>query len=101
MRKRLLNQTAIPAYGTEVGVKESIYKTLGLAPEDTILGSCIQDVCLRIGTVLSITGLSAPTIYREISQGRFPRPIKITAGARAWKLSEVMNWMDTRERDAA
>jgi prophage regulatory protein len=82
-----------------IGVKEHIYKTLGIAPDDTILGSCIPDVCLRIGTVLAITGLAAPTIYREISQGRFPHPIKITAGARAWKLSEVMEWMNTRERE--
>jgi prophage regulatory protein len=84
-------------------VPKSISELLGqdVSAENALLGSCIPDVCLRIEKVLAITGLSAPTIYREIAQGRFPRPIKITAGARAWKLSEVMEWIETRERDAA
>jgi prophage regulatory protein len=64
--------------------------------EGDLLASCIHDLCLRIGTVSSITGLSVPTIYREIAQGRFPRPIKLTAGARAWRLSEIMQWIETR-----
>ena len=64
------------------------------------LACCIREACLRIGNVASITGLSVPTIYREIANGRFPRAIKLTAGARAWKLSEVMGWIDSRERDS-
>jgi predicted DNA-binding transcriptional regulator AlpA len=67
--------------------------------EGDLLASCIPDLCLRIGTVSSITGLSVPTIYREIAHKRFPRPIKLTAGARAWRLSEIMEWIETRERD--
>jgi prophage regulatory protein len=67
--------------------------------EGDLLAACIPDLCLRIGTVSSITGLSVPTIYREIGQNRFPRPIKLTAGARAWRLSEIMEWIETRERD--
>lgn len=49
--------------------------------------------------VLATTGMSAPTVYREIAAGRFPRAIKITAGARAWKLAEILDWINTRERD--
>jgi predicted DNA-binding transcriptional regulator AlpA len=67
--------------------------------EGDLLASCIPDLCLRIGTVSSITGLSVPTIYREIAHKRSPRPIKLTAGARAWRLSEIMEWIETRERD--
>src|SRR5262249_23505285 len=70
-----------------------------LGPGSSLIATCIRDLCLRIGAVSSITGLSVPTIYREIAQDRFPRPIKITAGARAWKLSEIMDWIETRERD--
>jgi prophage regulatory protein len=94
--------TAVPNSGNAVRAKRSISEMLGqdVSTGDAFLGSCIHDVCLRIGMVSSITGLSVPTIYREIAQGRFPRPIKITAGARAWKLSEIMDWIDTRERDA-
>jgi prophage regulatory protein len=89
-----------PNSDNAVRTKRSICEMLAVdvSAEDALLGSCIPDVCLRIGMVSSITGLSIPTIYREIARGRFPRPIKITAGARAWKLSEIMDWIDTRER---
>jgi predicted DNA-binding transcriptional regulator AlpA len=70
-----------------------------LDANSSVIASCIRDVCLRIGMVSAITGLSVPTIYREIGERRFPRPIRITAGARAWRLSEIMAWMETRERD--
>jgi prophage regulatory protein len=81
-----------PNSDNAVRTKRPICEMLGVdvSTEDAFLGSCIPDVCLRIGVVSSITGLSVPTIYREIAQGRFPRPIKITAGARAWKLSEII-----------
>ena len=90
-----------PNSDNAVRTKRPICEMLGVDvyTEDAFLRSCIPDVCLRIGMVSSITGLSVPTIYREIAQGRFPRPIKITAGARAWKLSEIMDWIDTRERE--
>jgi prophage regulatory protein len=90
-----------PNSDNAVRTKRSVCEMLGVdvPTEDAFLESCISDVCLRIGMVSSITGLSVSTIYREIAQGRFPRPIKITAGARAWKLSEIMDWIDTRERD--
>lgn len=86
---------------TGANSKKLISELLGVEfdPESSLLATCIRDLCLRIGMVSSITGLSVPTIYREIAQDRFPRPIKITAGARAWKLSEIMDWIDTRERD--
>jgi prophage regulatory protein len=80
--------------------KKSINELLGLNVDDAFLGSCITDACLRIDTVLEITGLSRPTLYREISQGRFPRPIKITDRACPWRLSQIVEWVNTRERDA-
>jgi predicted DNA-binding transcriptional regulator AlpA len=84
-----------------ISPKSPVSDLLGvdLDPENSLIASCIRELCLRIGMVSSITGLSVPTIYREIAQDRFPRPIKITVGARAWKLSEIMGWIETRERD--
>ncbi|GEM_PF-812711 len=92
----------VTTQGNETTPKKSINNLLkvDVGPETALLGSCIPDACLRIDNVSSITGLSVSTIYREIAEGRFPLPVKITTGARAWKLSEVMEWIDTRERDS-
>jgi prophage regulatory protein len=51
---------------------------------------------LRIKDVLSGTGLSESTLYREISAGRFPRPVKLTARTSAWLSSEVDDWISSR-----
>jgi prophage regulatory protein len=92
--------TRIPEKVTTLVTADSAGRaTRILEGEGDLLAACIPDLCLRIGTVSSITGLSVPTIYREIGQNRFPRPIKLTAGARAWRLSEIMEWIETRERD--
>jgi prophage regulatory protein len=68
-------------------------------PGAALLAASVRDVLLRIGDVCAISGLSVPTIYRLMSRKQFPRPLKITNTARAWKLSEVMAWVDSRERN--
>lgn len=65
------------------------------------LATSLQEMLLRIGAVSTITGLSVPTIYRMMSQGGFPRPLKITSHARAWKLSDINAWIDSRELGGA
>ena len=57
----------------------------------------LRETLHRIDAVCRITGLSVPTIYREMSRGRFPRPLKITSHARAWKSSDITAWIDSRE----
>jgi prophage regulatory protein len=67
-------------------------------PGAAFLAASVRDVLLRINTVRGITGLSVPTIYRLMSKSRFPRPVKITNTARAWRLSEIRAWVDSREQ---
>jgi prophage regulatory protein len=67
-------------------------------PGAAFLAASVRDVLLRIGDVCVVTGLSVPTIYRLISRSRFPRPLKITRTARAWKLSEITAWVESRDR---
>lgn len=62
-----------------------------------LLAATVRDVLIRISDVCAITGLSVPTIYRLMSRNEFPRPLKITNTARAWKLSEVSAWLESRE----
>jgi prophage regulatory protein len=68
-------------------------------PGAALLAASVRDVLLRIDNVCAITGLSVPTIYRLMSRIKFPRPVKITSTARAWRLSEVTAWVDSRERE--
>ena len=66
-------------------------------PSAELLALTLREILVRVETVCSVTGLSVQSIYRLISEGRFPRAVKITAQARAWRLSEIMDWIDTRE----
>jgi prophage regulatory protein len=67
-------------------------------PGAALLAASVRDVLIRIHNVCAISGLSVPTIYRLMSKGQFPRPVKITSSARAWKLSELAAWVESRER---
>lgn len=69
-------------------------------PGATLLAASVRDVLVRIDNVCGITGLSVPTIYRLMGKNTFPRPVKITGTARAWKLSEVTAWVESRERES-
>src|SRR6516165_9052376 len=63
-----------------------------------LLAASVRDVLVRITDVCAITGLSVPTIYRLMGRNGFPRPVKVTNSARAWKLSEITAWVDSRPR---
>jgi prophage regulatory protein len=80
---------------------QTVSELLGVEnkPASTLLAGSVREMLLRIDTVCAITGLSVPTIYRAMARGEFPRPVKVTSYARAWKLSEIMHWVDTRDRD--
>ena len=67
-------------------------------PGAALLAASVRDVLIRITDVCAITGLSVPTIYRLMGRNDFPRPLKITNAARAWKLSEITAWVDSRSR---
>jgi len=56
---------------------------------------------LRFPTVRSLTGLGRTRIYFLISEGRFPRPVRLGPQSVAWLESEVRAWMQERisERD--
>jgi len=60
---------------------------------------------LRLPDVSIKTGLARSTIYKFISEGRFPRPIQLGPRAVGWLISELDDWVvscpkssDSRER---
>lgn len=58
------------------------------------------DVCLRIKLVVAVTGLSRSTIYALISTDKFPKPIRLSTRAVAWRSSVVQEWIKQREQQS-
>lgn len=58
---------------------------------------------LRRRDVEARTGLSRSTIYAMMTQGTFPKPVRLGARAVGWPESEIAAWLEARkaERDAA
>ena len=57
------------------------------------------DPVLRLKDVLYCTGLSKTTIYRLISESRFPKQIKLSQKVSAWKQSEIQAFIDGKYSD--
>lgn len=53
---------------------------------------------VRIKEVMDLTGLSRSYIYDLAKRGLFPQSVSLVPGgnARAWVLSEVLNWQEDR-----
>lgn len=51
---------------------------------------------LDIADAAERTGLSRRTIYLEIADGRFPRPIQLTTRRVGWVESEIEDWIGAR-----
>jgi prophage regulatory protein len=53
---------------------------------------------LRMPQVEAASGLKQSHIYELISQGRFPRPVKLSSQAVGWYSDEVAQWQAERPR---
>lgn len=52
---------------------------------------------LRLADVRACTGLGRSSIYRLMSEGRFPPPVKLTDRAVGWREEEITTWIQSRE----
>lgn len=58
-----------------------------------------QDRLIRAKELRQITGISPTSRWRYEKAGAFPQRVRISSGgAVAWKLSEVMQWMDNLQK---
>jgi prophage regulatory protein len=51
----------------------------------------------RLDEVLSISRLSRASIYRLISLGLFPKPVKLGLRSNGWRVADVQAWLDSRK----
>lgn len=50
----------------------------------------------RLAVVMQRTGLTRPTIYRQMKLGQFPQNIKLSARSVAWLSTEIDGWIHGR-----
>jgi predicted DNA-binding transcriptional regulator AlpA len=56
---------------------------------------------LRISDVSKLTTLSKSCIQLWVAQGRFPKPLTISATVKVWRLSQINSWLKAFEEQAA
>ncbi len=49
---------------------------------------------LRLPAVLKLTGLKKSTVYAGAKNGTFPKPVRLSARAVAWRSDELAKWID-------
>ena len=60
-------------------------------------GYMSNKILMKLPEVKELTTFSSATIYRLISEGEFPKQIKLAERSSAWSLEEVYNWIDQKK----
>lgn len=53
---------------------------------------------MRIREVMETVGIGRATIYRLLSRGDFPKPLKLGERSIGWREDEIQNWIEGRDR---
>lgn len=53
-------------------------------------------VFLRRADVLKLLGVNNATLFRWRKAGKFPPPMKLTAGSLRWRKTDVDAWLESR-----
>lgn len=58
------------------------------------------DRIIRLPELLRITGLSTASLYRQMAEERFPRPVRLGKSAVGWRSQAVSSWLESLEEVA-
>ena len=56
---------------------------------------------MRRPEVVRMLGISRGTLYRWMSTGNFPRPIRLGPASIAWRRSDIDEWLASRPQSGA
>jgi prophage regulatory protein len=70
-------------------------KEAGLAPYSTDM-----PLVVRLRDVMKMLSISRSMVYSLVMSSDFPKPIQLGPRAIGWRHSEIMEWLQTRERVA-
>ena len=59
-------------------------------------GASMTSRILRLPEVKTLTGLQRSTIYKQVSEGKFPKPISLGERAVGWLELELHEWLEAR-----
>ena len=54
---------------------------------------------LRIPEVCAVTGLGKSTIYKKLSEGTFPEPLRLGPRAIGWRARDLLAWLEDPGRE--
>jgi prophage regulatory protein len=54
----------------------------------------VDDGYLRLKAVIARTGVPRSSLYRMISEGRFPKQVPLSRRSVGWRASAVQLWLD-------
>jgi prophage regulatory protein len=56
---------------------------------------------IRLPELITMLSVSKPTIWRWVSQGKFPKPTKLGERTSAWSVADVEQWIAQRQQGGA
>jgi len=51
---------------------------------------------MRLAQVLALVPVSKSTLWRHVSAGSFPAPVKLFIGVTAWRVDDVRGWIEEK-----
>lgn len=60
-----------------------------------------RDRLIRLPDVEAATGCKKSTIYLLLKQGKFPKPVRLSARMVAWPETSVLQWVQDRIAEGA
>ena len=52
---------------------------------------------LRLEAVISLIGMKGSWVLQKVNEGKFPKPLRLSPRAVAWRQSDVMEWINAQE----
>ncbi|SHJ37079.1 transcriptional regulator, AlpA family [Ruegeria lacuscaerulensis ITI-1157] len=71
-------------------------KKMDIVPQ-SVFAQRDHDRLLRRPEVENLTGLSRSTLYDWMKRGDFPQPVKLGVRLVAWRESDIVVWLQSRE----
>ena len=81
-----------------IGLFDSLGECSSMA-EGLVVNNFVSsnNILIKLPAVKELTTFSSATIYRLISEGEFPKQIKLSERSSAWSLEEVYSWIEEKK----